>query len=426
LKLNEYLNSRFRLDYLINQTLSQEGFALRFNGRNILFISNYNKNKYGQDIPCELNYFLSRACRGSSILVLKRTSYYKHNLCKIFTSMNFNTLVEINSRERTYAFCNDINLLALLSKVIKFQYHRPPIGEFISSIDRNNIYFYIGINSNDYNYLLIDKLSLFFNSIKRIKKDQLVTFSKHDSCLVCKYSIDIHTTHMNLPLCNKCLRNFDLPKIALDIKNRKFNHSKFTRESYLSKKGKCAICSKVRNHISSFGICYECQINSGLNLNNIMDILLGKSTLEDIINKYVTKHKSYNKCVDCGNKSDADICSICEKKYNWSLIDQAIDQGSFTWLDFIRDIDIRSSFSFPTPSSNLASNPDTQEAISTYRVGRRREPRRIIRMAPTDTNESDSNIIYNLATQRHPTYVGTINNRRREILRFRSEEEELN
>jgi len=193
-------------------------------------------------------------------------------------------------------------------------------------------------------------------SLKKLSPSEYMKSRIYKSCVICESDLSRNNPEtkkkvpdnlcfddlirfFNLPICNEI--GIDFYKIAIGLRNNKFNLEQFVKEPTLYMnvgKHKCKECGRISKIIYSSPYCYQCVKDYQ---KYLIEIALGFIDPENIPDSYIRN----TKCPDCGKPLEREgLCCQCQNRYSWENIETDIDRGRIRWEDFISDPDVRSTY----------------------------------------------------------------------------------
>ena len=145
----------------------------------------------------------------------------------------------------------------------------------------------------------------------------------------------------------------------------RFNTETDYRDSFLMRENptQCLVCKRNVISHSVINVCGSCLEASKIEIP--LEIMLGNISLKSLETKE-SIDSIFDKdrlrilkgvCPDCLSavSTSHTFCEICEQKYDWNRIEQALDREEFSWEAFCNNRTLRNSFILPIISSSPRS-----------------------------------------------------------------------
>lgn len=283
------------------------------------------------------------------------------NINKVITCVKMN--------REPFIYSNNFRMSKFLNKKFNGTPNINTIKDRINGMDKHiflNDKLFIAVNFKSIDWLseVLHKIVL---PIKRLSPAEYRR--KYEKCIICNENIitnsisdgrDVVLPHLhpeeeerkeytdkfivsqffNLPICKH--HGVDFYRIALELKDNKFIIEDFVK-SYKSyqklSKIKCKECADVyTKQPLSIPYCHHC-VKDFTAL--IIGIALGTINPDKIPDNYLR----HLRCPDCNKALEREgLCRGCEQNYDWSVIEEDIDNGEFSWEDFMSNREIRSEY----------------------------------------------------------------------------------
>lgn len=290
---------------------------------------------------------------------------YSFNVVNEFPNIN-KVITCVKMNREPFIYSNNFRMSKFLNKKFNGIPNINTIKDRINGMDKHlflNDKLFISINFKAVEWLsqVLHKIVL---PIKRLSPVEYRR--KYEKCIICnEYIISDNTNEpmeivhpegeeerreypdsfillqfFNLPICKH--HPVDFYKIALELKDNKFIIEDFVKnyKSYqILNKVKCKECNETyTKRVLSIPYCYHCiKDNTAL----MIEIALG--TLNP--NKIPDNYLRHLRCPDCNKALEREgLCRDCEQNYDWGVIEEDIDNGEFSWEDFMSNSEIRSEY----------------------------------------------------------------------------------